>query len=501
LEELKIKQRTKTNLVLASLILAALVLGALLYQVILTFAASPSQPIYLYGGAFPSAYTFTIWKDGSNYFAKDRLGRILYNGANLSGVTQNCLDYIETNAGGSLYFEPTGGVYEFEYSMFIPSNTLIDFGWSRLKMGDNFNFATVSGATIQMFSNKGFPYTQVANVTIQNAIIDGNHDGQTEAGGIIAIKRGVKIVIRNLHIEHSTYDGHDTIILAITNASLIEHIVGYDAGVTDGAFIGLRGCRNVQIRDCYLENSIADLIAIYQETEHVYGVNRTSWDISISGCTLVGAGRNAIRVEETCYEIRIHDNTIYDAGRDPLSVFPAYCDHAGIFYYGVSDVAIHDNTIRAIAHNMTYGVYLYGYVETLSRAILTGNLIRAGTVGDIYLRNCTQVEISSNRFDTLTLGYNLTELSVHHNLHYITELCGTGEVANLEWIAFGSTFPVAPQTVVLSVMENDARYLVQAYTVNRTHVQVLLWDDTAGAYELVAKTVAFHAVFTPPATP
>lgn len=487
------KESTKIYLALAVILL--LTVSCFVYII---YAATPSEPQWITGGTYPGAYTFTIWRDGSNYFAKNRLGYIPFSGSNLSGITQACLDNIEANGGGSLYFEPTGGVYTFSYSMLIPSNTFIDFGGSRLKMGSNFNFASISGSDIMMFSNKGFPYSLVANITIQNALIDGNHDSQMECGGIIAIKRGVKITIRNLRVEHTTYDAHDTIILAVTNASIIENVIGYDCGVTDGAFIGLRGCRNIQIRNCYLENSVADLIAIYKETEHVYGVDRYCWDISIAGCTLVGAGRNAIRVEEGNYDIHIQNNRIYDAGRDPTGSYVLNSDSAGIFLYGANDFTIHDNEIRAIAHNQTHGLYVYGYEDILNRTVISGNILRDNTVSDIYLRNVTQTVISNNYFASLTQGASVTALKVHHNLGYITEIAGQALGNHSAWIAFGVTFPAIPQCI-LATPANFTQVESMILTIrdrNTTHFQITLYDY-GSAYEAQPQYILFQAIYIP----
>jgi len=56
------------------------------------FAATPSSTFYISSGVYPGAPSYTVWKEGSNYFAKDANGLIAYSGTNASQIIQNCID-------------------------------------------------------------------------------------------------------------------------------------------------------------------------------------------------------------------------------------------------------------------------------------------------------------------------------------------------------------------------------------------------------------------------
>lgn len=73
---------------------------------------------------------------------------------------------------------------------------------------------------------------------------------------------------------------------------------------------------------------------------------------------------------------------------------------------------------------------------------------------------------------------------------------GTAEAKNGDIISFGFTFIGAPQ-VLITIDENDARYIAQVYSITTTGFDLYLWDDTAGALETVDKTVSWYAKYKP----
>ena len=56
------------------------------------FAATPSSTFYISSEIYPGAPSYTIWVEGSNYFAKDDNGHIDYSGTNASEVIQHTID-------------------------------------------------------------------------------------------------------------------------------------------------------------------------------------------------------------------------------------------------------------------------------------------------------------------------------------------------------------------------------------------------------------------------
>jgi len=83
------------------------------------------------------------------------------------------------------------------------------------------------------------------------------------------------------------------------------------------------------------------------------------------------------------------------------------------------------------------------------------------------------------------------------SFNFRTEEYGTANASNGDTIAFGVTLAGIPQSVLITVNENDARYIAQAYTITTTGFDLYLWDDTAGALETVDKTISWHVKYEP----
>jgi len=74
----------KKNLVTA---ITFLLIGIIVTSVVWVYA-SPSTTFTISGGIYPQA-SYTEWREGSNYYAKDAYGRIVYEGTNVTTVFNN----------------------------------------------------------------------------------------------------------------------------------------------------------------------------------------------------------------------------------------------------------------------------------------------------------------------------------------------------------------------------------------------------------------------------
>jgi len=73
------------------------------------FAATPSSTFYISSGVYPGAPSYTVWREGSNYFAKDENGQLRYSGTNFTEIGESCIDNLPTY-GGKILLKT--GVYE-----------------------------------------------------------------------------------------------------------------------------------------------------------------------------------------------------------------------------------------------------------------------------------------------------------------------------------------------------------------------------------------------------
>jgi hypothetical protein len=104
-----------------------LLIGVLLGSFI-SYSTTPSSTLYLSGGIYPGAPTYTIFTDGSYYYAKDAYGFIDYSSSNFSYVINTAMTSIPVNPSngrGSVYIAP--GNYSV-YNTITPPTGLDIYG-------------------------------------------------------------------------------------------------------------------------------------------------------------------------------------------------------------------------------------------------------------------------------------------------------------------------------------------------------------------------------------
>lgn len=113
-------------LVLVASLVSAGILSGIVYYV---YAISPTTPFYItFGGIYPGAPSYTVWKEGSNYFAKDANGfSPTWSGSsNASYVIQSCHDAL-TN-GGIIFLKRGNYIVTSNIIITNPSITILGEG-------------------------------------------------------------------------------------------------------------------------------------------------------------------------------------------------------------------------------------------------------------------------------------------------------------------------------------------------------------------------------------
>jgi len=83
---MKIPKRINVKTALIFVVIGILITSGLFY----VFAATPSSPIYIGSGPYPGAPSYTVWREGSNYFVKDANGQF-NDGTNASQIIDNLI--------------------------------------------------------------------------------------------------------------------------------------------------------------------------------------------------------------------------------------------------------------------------------------------------------------------------------------------------------------------------------------------------------------------------
>lgn len=93
----QIPKSVSLRVVIGIVLSSILITGSVLYYV--WAATAPTSTFWITnGGIYPGAPAYTVWREGTNYFAKDANGRLSYSGTNASGILQDCIDSASVGA-------------------------------------------------------------------------------------------------------------------------------------------------------------------------------------------------------------------------------------------------------------------------------------------------------------------------------------------------------------------------------------------------------------------
>lgn len=212
----------------AALIICFVVLTVGITYVIVK-AQSPSTEFYLSGGIYPGAPRFTIWCEGSDYFAKNQYGQIMYSGSNASQILQNTINDVDTAGDYQHPYNNTGEIAKISIISPLIINSeitindviILDLGWQRITLNAGFNLP--SGTS---------------SIKIQN-------------GGFLAGQSGVtafllnatqNIIMDNLHFKGTSTINFDYAINIISNSDASSNFIRlaniYISNATTGIYIG-----------------------------------------------------------------------------------------------------------------------------------------------------------------------------------------------------------------------------------------------------------------------
>lgn len=223
----------KKNTVKIALIF--LLIGVLLGTII-TYAATPSSTFYLSSGIYPGAPSYTVWKEGSNYFAKDANGQLKYSGTNFTEVFNAVVDALPhvnvqlPDPLASIVSAPYGtilikaGVYSISSTLEIPLGSRI--------------IIEGEGTTQQMIKNGINGGTQIVNTASTPALKALQQSGSVFCTGSVIYLKDIEFV-QNVNLASATTGVLDLDGLAQGKLENVQVVSAYAGGELSGAGIRL----------------------------------------------------------------------------------------------------------------------------------------------------------------------------------------------------------------------------------------------------------------------
>lgn len=239
MEDREIKKTMKFDLRKFSVFLLVAVVVMQSTGLMFSALAAPSSTFTISGGVYPGAPSYTIWAEGSNYYAKDGNGLLASESSNASTVINNALSFgkqvlikAATYSISAMLLVQANSFFEAEKGVVLSVVAPADAGIKIV--GDN---STVKGFTIYAIG-RNFGIYSVANyTTIEDNII---------------YKVGTK-AFNGFGIAVGEYNG-----VNYMRGNLVKGNRVFDTGL-DG--IHVRYCYNTTVTDNYVEDSGDDGIA------------------------------------------------------------------------------------------------------------------------------------------------------------------------------------------------------------------------------------------------
>jgi len=432
-----------------------LILGA-----IVSYAQTPNSTFYISSGVYPSAPTYTIFRDGSEYFAKDANGQIDYGDTNASAVFVSVL---ATNPE-SIFIK--AGTYDL--------SNITNYVNAPCKIyGD--------GYRTRLFSDEVTAMVYLFRIASDNVSISNLRFEATPVNNMVC---GVRI------------EQHENI--------QIENV--YFINLRWGIFSS-DDPTHVVIRDSYFENGQQEQIFIYNPHDLTIFNNHfrnltypATWILAPSrlriidntalDCVMNHADTGVFTVETqhqgNALDVNIIGNFIKwwnNASATTLGISVGGVHNASNFF---DQVTITDNIIDGGGfNNIDFGIWVEGNstINNMRDVIVAHNQIKNVEVYGIYAYRTLNIEVSSNYIENsgtnIFMSATVVNASVHHNLGFITENFGTGTFSSNTSITFNHGLDGTPVLVLASF--NVTGWT--SYGWSATATQITITVETSGTYE------------------
>jgi len=405
-----------------------LVIGLLIGSLIV-YAATPSSTFYISSGVYPGAPSFTVWREGSNYFAKDANGQIQFSGTNASQTIINSIQ-----ADSNIFIK--AGTYTLDSTIVKAVDNVVIGGEGKatiIKVADStsinaFNITDVSGWTIRNLAIDGNKANQAyaGSLDLQNGIFLGNTAGtsviadvlleelyifDTQASGIYARSSNIEgLIIINNFIQNSETCGI-TVRLAknsvISNNVLINNaLTGYPTHsiyVYGGFHVitgnVIQGGNGDGIEAYDLENgTIAN--NLINEVGRIGIYITSNWDIPtniiVDGNIVINAGHNASETWKDGIRIITSNNIV---SNNVVSGSGAN----GIYVASFGEYTVVSGNI--VANSTTNGIIIFQSRHTT----VTGNTVQFNAGSGIGINQANYTVVSSNTVTDNAYGIYLTD--------------------------------------------------------------------------------------------
>lgn len=403
---------------------SALILLCIIATVIITVAAqTPTSTFTLSPGLYPSGPSYTVWREGSNYFAKDHNGLLAYSGTNASDLIIDCI----SNQG---WTHLTKGTYELTNAILIDTSNVTVTG-----EGSETVLYIQNNALCNAFTISG-----ASNVIVKDIFINGNNANNAIVTGgtnatICVTNYSEDIRLENLMI----YNGSDGIKSRYSNNVIVDACtIKYCdyVGVVSSGY-----SNNTVVTNCVLDSNSwggVEMCGGYHyglivDSNHIIGMNATKQrGVVIGNGANITISNNVFSAKKVtnsfCIVIECVDSWSGSSNGEYTTVTGniMFGGSHGIYVnykktFQPRYIVIADNVISNYTNN---GVWLNG----TDNIIVSNNIMYSGTTG-IYLTETQNTVVTNNL--CFSGSYGIRETNTNNNNLFVANIAHTNTVANI----------------------------------------------------------------------
>jgi hypothetical protein len=416
---------------------------------------SPSSTFTISGGVYPGAPSYTIWREGDYYFAKDANGEIDFSGTNSTYVIQNAIN----NGYGRIFFKK--GTYMITSTVEIThGNVFLDGEIELSDMSEEQSWNQGGGVkwlgdgTTKLLYIHGSSRTGVLEcIHISNICFDGGATSQTVGAHLIHARYVAEFWVTDCGLRRSADDG-----IYIEEGNEIFWILNNDISLNYGSGVDVYVSTNGtnMIHQLHIEGN-------HLWNNHLYGIklkseNTAIGDFLINDNSVRENYRNGIHLEKVLNG-EVIGNQI--DGNDYLDTQT---------YNGIS---IEDSKNVRVAFNRCYDNDKY----------------------EIYVNNLRQCQIIHNDLNGTdhvgALGWNTgigTQNTIKFNTIFVTENSGTATISASTTVTFNHGLSGIPTHVECGFKTG----VYGSWLWAATSTQITISVTTSGTY-----TFSWYAEYKP----
>ena len=402
------KKKVLTFLTITLLIIASFYAGHSL--------ASPSNTFTISSGIYPGSPTYTIYKEGSTYYAKDAYGAIDFSGTNATAVIQQALNSLTPDRTWKEKVVLKGD-FVLTDSIYVPSLTVLDLTEARLYASNGLNK--------KMIVNKNAEAGGDTLIDIIGGYLYGNKAYQT-AGEGIHLKSASYCTIKGVNVYQTKAEG---ILLTTCHNILIDDVFSSECGIT-GLTIEINS-HHVSVKNSQLINN--EYYGLGFE-----GVNGACYQCDVSNVICAGNLKNGVLVDR-CRQIELSNVLSISNGESGFAI-------AGCWDCALENCIAQGNGLDG------FSVYQIGTVISKSITFKGCHSIKNGAnnVGFRIQANCRDIVIDGCiakneaycgiRFESASynkvIGCNLIDDQTDPTQDYGVEEIGTSDYNEIAFCLF-----------------------------------------------------------------